>query len=981
MELSDWQVRLEQHFELINKNRSTQAPGKPIFGLEHGLNATELRDLSGAIRKHIKQKPPSKNHILPWIVYASELGYIYSGDEYWQTFEEETPGWTDYNYGNRYWLRSSFLWFHEKFGGAKPSGRWADHFSIICWPITHAVLPQDLQRQLARILYEIRHSFSAELFASPLSLGQSIAARSWNATSRFQNLAEENLLVGQIAAALLLQGEFGTSGLLFPATLKRISEDLDRERLARDWLRDARRFAKERARIRGIILDRSQPNPDLNRPERARAEVQELGIEPRLVLRPADIQKSSWDITIEIPDLSHLIFRFPNLRDILANSRCLIAGSNGRPLARGSCLYGMQRIGLIRWPQPSEVLLQFDKQDTQLEYLLRTECLLRPGPNWLFRIASDGLAYEMRSMRVRSGEKYIIISSEDLSDTCDLARPIKLSCAGVNGFLIDLPSALSEEWENELLALGLSHSKLIEVWPAGLAAAVWDGEGYCEWLASERPCLAVRSDHPMDSLIISMDRSTEILELTSIVPGLEIFIELPELPVGLHTLHFTTRNTAIQETEALGELDVVMRIRMEHQWSPGLNPSGPLSVQIEPPSPTLEQVWEGRIEIALRGPEGRQVKCRISLFERDAQKATMCHSLPSLSLPITSNIWRSHFERHFRKLKTAENAYDTARYCELEFHANELGSFKITCEREFTPIRWTVRRDGQHYNAQLFDDSGSDIMPTVSHYNFEEPCTQEKLDFSSRYKIPHTGGLYVAEKGDFITSIIIPPEIRGLTDLRCVPRFVICEHSADSVLDLIRCCSVWGNARLSGNLLSSLRQRDIMLALIRQIFLILGGKNWERAETSAEGEDWLQKLKFEVSRRNEEVGLGAALSRDYAALSAVSCHDRVSKLSVLAAKYLSLPPSNSVRIGSDLIRRRPERNPEDTNWLCELALRLSSSPADVPAWAGQNLRAGIMRLLEKPTISRAARFLVIATDCHSHKDENIGELYPNWRWT
>lgn len=184
MELNDWQIRLEKHFGELRKGRSTIASGKSVFGLEHGLTATELKDLSGAIREQILAGAPSCNHRLAWIVYASELGYVYAGDEYWQTFEEETPGWIIY--GERPWLRDCFFWFHEEFGGVKPSGRWAEHFSIICWPITHAVLPRDLQRQLARILFNLRHSFSAELFESPLMLGEFIAARSWNATSRFQ---------------------------------------------------------------------------------------------------------------------------------------------------------------------------------------------------------------------------------------------------------------------------------------------------------------------------------------------------------------------------------------------------------------------------------------------------------------------------------------------------------------------------------------------------------------------------------------------------------------------------------------------------------------------------------------------------------------------------------------------------------------------------------------------------------------------------
>lgn len=225
MGLAQWQGHLAQHFAQLRTARTAAVGDRPIFALEHGLDGTEAKALASEIRSHIADSAPSADHPLPWIVYAAELGYRYSGDEYWQTFESETPGWI--THGDRHWIRDCFSSFHRKFGGAKPSGPWAEHFRIICWPITHAILPRDLQRQLASTLYELRHSFSAELFESPSMLGEFIAARSWNATSRFQQLAQETQLVGQIAAALLLQGEFGTGGLIHPMTLRRIGEDLE----------------------------------------------------------------------------------------------------------------------------------------------------------------------------------------------------------------------------------------------------------------------------------------------------------------------------------------------------------------------------------------------------------------------------------------------------------------------------------------------------------------------------------------------------------------------------------------------------------------------------------------------------------------------------------------------------------------------------------------------------------------------------------
>ena len=164
----------------------------------------------------------------------------------------EAPGIDVYKRQNqaRDWIRDAFVDFHRKFDGARPSGRWAEQFSIICWPIAHAILPQDLQRQLAQVLYEIRHTFTPELLQSPELLGSQIDAHSWDTRSRFRKLAEEHLLVGQIAAALLMTESVQNAALILPATLQRIATDLDRNRRSREWLKDAQRRAST-VRLRG----------------------------------------------------------------------------------------------------------------------------------------------------------------------------------------------------------------------------------------------------------------------------------------------------------------------------------------------------------------------------------------------------------------------------------------------------------------------------------------------------------------------------------------------------------------------------------------------------------------------------------------------------------------------------------------------------------------------------------------------------------
>jgi hypothetical protein len=949
---------------------------KPIFVLEHGLGSRELLDLTTEIHSQIVAAPPDDGHGLPWIVYAAELGYRYSGDEYWQTFEEETPGWLAH--GDRYWIRRCFQRFHKQLGGAKPSGPWAEHFSIICWPITHAVLPIDLQRQLARILYELRHSFSADLFASPTKLGEFIAARSWNATSRFQKLAEEPQLVGQIATALLLQGESGTRGLLHPATLARISQDLDRERRARDWLRAAQKSAHERAHIRGLAFGRAATRPVARRDE-ARAEVAALGIEPRLVLRPSVPGGTQWGVSLEIPDLSSLLFRFPGTRETLTSSRCVVAGAAGRPLARARCLHGSQQVPLDRWPRPDEVLLKFERDDQQLDFLLRTECLLRPGPNWLFRIASDGLAYELRSLRVRAGERYLLVTTAAPISPGTNVHSVDIACTGASGVLIEVPNAIDSDLEDRLRRIGLSPAKSIEVWPAGLAAVTWDGEGHGEWLADERACLGIRSDHEITSLVVSMSDGLDLpLELTSINAGQTVFVELPQLPVGLHRVRVHTRDQS-GTIEPLGDLDVMMRIREARPWAPAASPHGPLLVQVDPPNPTLEQLWEGHVDISITGPPGRHVRCRTSLFEADDRASLASIQLPPLSLPLDSDEWERHFEQHFRKKSQSQNAYDEARSCTLDFTAEELGAFTLRCQRELTVVRWALRRSGGDFSVRLIDDSGDGHAPTVSRYSYETPIAQERLENRQSHAVPASGGLYVAHRPDATASVIVPPAVRTLADLRCVPVIQNSHRSTESVLRLADGFRLWAHARLPGDLISTMRQKTVLHAIVSEIFRLIGGDAWTRAESSVVGTTRaLSDLTRYVSQRREDAAFLSALEADWDGFTKADSKDRVRRLTALAQRWRLVPGAPS-RLSGGTTAVGGAAGGDDAASVIECALRLASDPASLDL-QDANLRMTISRLLDAPSLARAARLLVIVVDRAQASRTAPGEAYAGWSW-
>ena len=969
-DLDSWQLRLGDHFRDLASRRSGMGQRTPVFALEHGLEDTEIQAVAAAVRTHIRHMAPSTDHGLAWIVYAAEIGYGYAGDEYWQTFEEKTPGWTAH--GDRYWIRDRYQTFQRTFGGAQPSGAWAEHFSIICWPITHAILPRDLQRQLARILYELRHLFSAEVFESPRQLGDLIGSRAWSTTSRFQSFAEQAHLVGQIAAALLLEGQLNASSLLHPAALRRIGADLDRERQVREWLRGARRAAQERRTLRGLALGRGTTSTNIvRRPDEARAEVAALGIEPRLVLRPMASDASSWEVLLEIPDLSHMLLRFPRARDILTESRCVVAGSLGRPLARGRCLHGAQRVTLSRWPRDDEVLLQFEQEDAQLEYLLRAECLLRPGPRRLFRIASDGFAYESRSLRARPGEHYVLISTAGSIATDDHVRAVQLKCEGVRGVLLELPAALTDDWQEALRRHGLGQTKTVEVWPAGLGPALWDGEGHGEWLASERPCLAIRTDHPVAALIVSMDPGPP-LELNSITPDKPIFVQLPQLPVGLHTVRIHSRSSSAGQAEPLGDLSVVMRVREARPWAAGVARSGPLVAQVDPPAPTMEQLWEGQVDIDVSGPTGRQIRCVLSLFEGMATEPTIKVDLPPIPLPLQSAKWKALFEQRFRRVKKVQEAYDSARLCRLVFAAEELGAFTVECERDFTPLRWTLRQRGADAVARLVDDSGAADAANITLFGFDKPTEAIRLSPSLEFPVVAPGGLFAAHRGDATAGLIaVPRTIRNLANLGATPQIKAGARSVDEVLTALEYARLWHSARSSGDVLSSTKRRSVLQALTRHIVCLLGGDHWARAESAAEDDSDadLSALKLAVSSRRDQVGAAAAIALEVGQLAAVELKARVSRLAELARSFRILTADVS------------EDGREAPLWLAELSLRIASSPAHAALWAGPHLRPSIQNLLEEvPVLIRAARFMVIATDRHLQSQAAADELYASWGW-
>jgi hypothetical protein len=960
--LALWQERLEKHFSSVRDERSMLHGEHPVFALEHGLAEDEISELIAQISNPSAPPPPSDRHWLVWTVYATELGYEYAGDEYWLTFEEKTPGWPER--ADRSWLRDCFWKFCKTYHGAKPAGAWARHFSIICWPISHAILPKDLQRQLAEILYQIRYLFRKELFDSPQLLGNEIAARSWMASPRFQILADEPVLLGQIAAALLIGESDQAKSLILPDTLLRIARNLDKERRSREWLKDARAAAK--AKLSGLA--RAFVVPPEARELPPRQELQTLGIEPRVYLRPIS---HSWEVVLEIPDLAPLLSKFPDLHEVLGGT-CVVTGSSGRPLARGRLLhYGPQNVVLKRWPDPTEILLQFERRTPQLENLLSAECMLRPGPNWLFKISAEGIAREIRGQVIRPGNKYILLNTGHIPLHQD-TQPASVQCDNVYAARLDIPDVLSDEGLQHFVGLGLKPARHIDVRPAGLPPVNWDGEGHAEWLSSDLPCICVSSDHPIKALTFNLESSFgSKLDIVPSEAGERVFVALNELPPGDHILHVLAQSSS--DEILIGRLDLT--IRPPRPWQPALTEQNALFVIVAPPNPSLEQLWEGKVVLELQGPASRQASCGLS-FSSEGLRHTpsLRKQLPPFSLPLVTEGWNSYFETNVRSDSVIQQFYDSASSCELQFTAEELGQFTLTCRREFSPLRWIVRWENHAYVLRLRDDTGDSATLVVLRYEFEGPDTPIPLSLVEKdhqFRVPESGGLFLARSTTSRRNIILPPLVRSLEDLRVEPVLRGCGGDAQSVGSLIILYDIWSEARITGDPLSAARQNDVLTALMKAIIEQFCGSDWLSQELAFhEAKNDLRPLKSAISRKIALAGFGAALMAKSVELNQQRCSQRVSTFSQIAQNYLQLPGFASF----------PANSKDLYLWIAEFVLRLMTAPQTLVHWAGSDFHLGIEYVLQCPPFARGGRFLTLALS-FMNVSQRRGLIHPpGWDW-
>jgi hypothetical protein len=977
MSLIAWHDRLRTQFQSLQTTRHAE-DGGPIFALEHGLTPQEIASLDLDIHSHIRESSPSNTHWLPWIVYAAELGYKYIGHEYWQTFEADTDGWRERGRG-RDWIRAKFKEFENDYGGAIPSGPWAEHFSIICHPITHAILPRDFQSQLAEVISTIQHLFTVENLRDSRLLGQLVESHSFQQRKRFRQFVKDIEMVGLIAQALLGDEEDQTSKILTPTTLQRIVEDLDS--VARDQLQSAR----QRARItetRGLSGRRGSRILEPSQKQTA----EDISLTPpRVIFRRTSA--THWEALVEIPDLSPYVARRPHWRDFIERTRSKVNRS-ATWLSRGKLLFGKSLVPLRVCPEPGRPLLTFEDRDRtpdDLESFLQKYFSFPASGILLCHIRADGRAYQARSFVVRPNREYLILSTTQTLKSSQISTPIEVGCQGLFGVRLRVPTALSQEASAVVRSLGLSVVEQLAIFPVGVTAAQWDEDGYGEWLVTDEICIGIKADHWVEGLRLELDDFEHTaIEIPLDNPGETAFLQLPPLSIGGYVLSAAGKSSATQEYERIGDLQI--SVREPRNWKTAIAGQGAFIPVLDPPKPSLDEVLRGEMNLEIHGPEGHRVHASISFFEKSYTDPIVHLNLPYLTLPVSRSVSRNYFGnlKHRTELLSA---FDSAQSGRIDLHADELGQFSFSFEREFTPLRWVTKNTNGRYLLSLSDDSGAGDKPLITRYDLATPDRRTALNYAQVFEnhvVPPSGGLYVATGAGSQYGIMFPNEIkqriRTFADMGKAiiePKFRFHQASIENLIEAVATFRLWAGARTTGSLLALLARQRVLRAYITHIFGMIAGPDWEKAEKVYEQNPSQThaaiRLVDAVSNNARIKGDLQNQSRAMPALSPKAHSERLAKLFGSLIRRVDATSS----VGQFKVISKSQQ------WQAEFALRLASAPESLQYTTHEWFLAGLKGLMANQLLARASRFLVLTTSWAQQSTDRgqQSSLYAGWEWS
>ena len=782
-------------------------------------------------------------------------------------------------------------------------------------------------------------------------IGRLLAAHASHASTRFQAFLEQEELTGQIVAGLLTGESIGADDLIHPPTLSRIVADLEGVRSSREWLNETRRVVSDR--FKGIGRGTYHPH----RPATPRTpsepvppDASRFVIRPDLFLRHAGDGK--WSALLQLKSLRPIAAESTPLRVFLDQTRCRLNGATDwKPT--GWLLSGNRMGALRRWPDADVPMLRFERADPLMDHLLESEYRLTPGPRWLFRIGSDGIARHVTSSVVRPANDYILVTAGDMPHDVPGSGPCTLKCEGVHAHRLAVPSEVPADTTRRLCELGIDVARTIRVWPAGLPGRGWDGDGRTEWLTTEAPCFGIAPDHPLDALSFRLDEGSEQVVATDPL-GAPTFVRLPPLTAGTHLVTVEARRSPELDDAATtppAKGFARLAVREPEPWTPGAASHPGLIVTPDPFDASLDTLWRNELNLSVNGPEGFAARVQLKLHTANGQQVLSGLVDDSMALPITSDTWRRVFA-HFLDNESRAWKYLEAASCTLEINGDSLGTCVLRFVHDPSPLRWSLSSRQRETFLRLVDDSGQhETTPDVQFFSMNSPLISAPLDAEfarTDFVVQPPGGLYVARHAAFDDAAVVSARPAGLKDLGVEPDVHVAP-GLPAIRDAFLLLRLWFDARQAGFLVD-VRQRQVTRSIFNAILSSICGQNWVKAEEDF-GErplspDTLDALDNLVDRHTR---FGGSLRQGDASESD----------SIVAVRFASEARRHGVSHDQDL---------------CLFALRVAARQAN--SLGDPDLDSRVRQLVDNPALLRGAR--LISRLREHHPDRAASASRPNY---
>lgn len=806
--LEHWVIRLGSHFKALADSRGERAP--PLFSLEHGLQRKGLEELTEHLGASLRsEKRHVKSQFLPWVVHAAEVGYRYEGDEFWRSFGASTPGWD--THGDRGFIRRCFQRFASEYGGVVPTGSFAQHFSIIAWPIRHALLPKDLQLQFARTLFELRHRFeSGDEHVTPGVVGRQISLGARGKSGRFSRFCEDHRLVGEIAIAVM-DGGGGNGGVgsIHRETLSRVVRDIEAIREARTFLDRARAGYRK-----GVLFEAG------TRPSRATSG--EVALDQRLRVYLRQVSEESWSMWVRLPHLATEGESSTELRSKLRRTRVGLRGQN-QSILGARLLFPNAVERLDSWPGAGSLLIAPESKP-ELRELLDEISEFPSGPPWVFKLTEAGDAQLLRGNVVRPGSKYVVFTDQSDPPMEDHLTLASVATTGVNAYELRIPRPTSELLRFRIERLGLSLAPQVRISPVGFVPSAWDYEGVLEVLATEPCLLGIETDEEITGLSVLIGEDHWRVPAT----GTSTIVDLGRIPQGQTTVRLMLE---VEGGAGPTTCEVEVHSRLPRVWGDEQAGAGALLMETSPPAPTLEEFWSEGTQVWVDGPRGLNATVTAELRNYDGERDTVVLS-DAMRLPIRATQFRQ-FRAEVMKKASFVGRLDYSELCEFVVRSEAAGGARISLEREATALRWAVSFADDKANLALIDNSDSDAL-TVRSYQASSPFGPVGIPLARggaarRLEMKAADpGLYVATTDLERVGSIVPPagSRRGikLSELQSGIKPPSLDRSHRGIRSALSILADWSAGHPCGNRVQADQlQRSVLRALGEALLQTVGG--------------------------------------------------------------------------------------------------------------------------------------------------------------